>query len=196
MSDKPKKKKFSETGFGKFVMENVKPLAGNVLEVVGDLTGRDSIEKLGQFLSNKASEDTEAAGQYEALRYQLEEKRMEFQLEYYELQLEEQRIELDAFKAEVADRNSARSREVEYMKASGGKRDPLMAVVVIVSLLMYIGSFVFLAFGPPIITEKRDLFNMAVGQVMTFAGMAFSYYLGTTRSSRQKDDAIKQVLNK
>jgi hypothetical protein len=42
--------------------------------------------------------------------------------------------------------------------------------------------------------EKKDLFNMGVGQVFTFAGMAFAYYLGTTRSSRMKDETLSKVV--
>ena len=38
------KKPFKETKFWKFVTEKIKPVAGDVLEVVGDITGFDAIE--------------------------------------------------------------------------------------------------------------------------------------------------------
>jgi hypothetical protein len=79
------------------------------------------------------------------------------------------------------------------MKATGGKRDWLMGATVIIALVMYMGAFAFLAFGPIVPDAKKDLFNMGVGQVFTFAGMAFAYYLGTTKQSRMKDETIRQI---
>jgi hypothetical protein len=108
--------------------------------------------------------------------------------------MELQRMEFEYFKTEIADKQSARSREVEYIKATGGKRDWLMGATVIIALVMYVGAFAFLAFGPIVPNEKKDLFNMGVGQVFTFAGMAFAYYLGTTRSSRMKDETLSKVV--
>jgi hypothetical protein len=189
MAEAKDKKKFAETGVGKFINEKLKPIAGASLELIGDLTGRESIEKIGQFLSNKVSEDSEQSLQFKALQIEFEEKKLEFELEF-------QRIEIELFKAEAADRESARNREIEYMKASGGKKDWLMGTAVIVALVMYIGAFSFLAYGPEIPEGKKDLFNMGVGQVFTFAGMVFAYYLGTTKSSRAKDDMIKRSIDK
>lgn len=180
MSDK---KKFKDTAVGRFIHEKVKPVAGDVLEFVGDVTGIEAIDKVGEFINKKADEDA----QFRALQIELEEKRAQWELEF-------RKIELEELKAELADTQSARSREVEYMKSSGGKRDWLMGSAVIVALVMYVGGFAFLAYGPTVPQEKKDLFNMGVGQVFTFAGMVFSYYLGTTRSSRQKDDIIKNVV--
>lgn len=186
MSDK---KKFSDTGFAKFLKEKVKPIAGDVLEVVGDITGRESISRLGEVLNERANIETEEGLQMKALLMQFEEKKMEWELEM-------NRLELEVFRAEMEDRDSARNREVDYMKASGGKKDWLMGTAVIVALLMYISAFAFLAFGPEVPDGKKDLFNMGVGQVFTFAGMVFAYYLGTTKSSRAKDDVIKRSIDK
>jgi hypothetical protein len=68
-----------------------------------------------------------------------------------------------------------------------------MGATVVIALAMYVGAIAFLAFGPVVPDEKKDLFNMGVGQVFTFAGMAFAYYLGTTRSSRMKDETISKM---
>lgn len=169
----------------KFINEKIKPVAGDVLEIVGDITGRESIEKVGQFLNGRREQDAQA----QALWVEFEEKKLEFELEF-------QKLDFEAFKAEVADRDSARNREVEYMKASGGKRDWLMGISVVVALLMYVGAFAFLAYGPVVPQDKKDLFNMGVGQVFTFAGMVFAYYLGTTKQSRMKDETISKAAFK
>lgn len=176
------KKPFSETKIGKFINEKVKPIAGDVIGIIGDVTGIEAIERVGDLINSRKEETAEMM----ALHMEFEKYKLEWQLEI-------QRLELEEFKTEIADKDSARNREISFMQANGGKRDWLMGAAVMVALLMYIGAFAFLAFGPPIHNEKKDLFNMGVGQVFTFAGMAFSYYLGTTRSSRIKDNVIKDL---
>jgi hypothetical protein len=179
MSDK---KPFKDTKFWKFVTEKIKPVAGDVLEIVGDVTGIGAIEKVGELLNDRKENDA----QVQALAIEFERMRHEFEMDFL-------RLEMETFKLEVQDRESARSREVDYMKASGGKRDWLMGATVIIALVMYMGAFAFLAFGPIVPDAKKDLFNMGVGQVFTFAGMAFAYYLGTTKQSRMKDETIRQI---
>jgi hypothetical protein len=186
MSEK-KKKPFNETKLGKFLKDKVKPVAGTLLQLGGDITGIDALEKVGSFLQDKAQEDNEEALRYKALLIEFEEKKLEYELEFA-------RLDMEQFKLEVQDRESARNREVDFMRANGGKRDWLMGTAVIVALVMYVAGFAFLAFGPTVPPEKKDLFNMGVGQVFTFAGMVFAYYLGTTRSSRQKDNMIQQAV--
>ena len=179
MSDK---KPFKDTKFWKFVTEKIKPVAGDVLEIVGDVTGIGAIEKVGELLNDRKENDA----QVQALAIEFERMRHEFEMDFL-------RLEMETFKLEVEDKQSARSREVEFMKTNGGKRDWLMGAAVITALAMYIGAFAFLAFGPVVPQEKKDLFNMGVGQVFTFAGMAFAYYLGTTKQSRMKDETIRQI---
>jgi hypothetical protein len=176
MSDKKKGK------FWQFLKEKVQPVIGDAVSIVGDVTGIEAIEKVGDLLNRRRDEDAKIA----ALAEEFEMKRMEFEMELH-------RMDLEAFKIEVEDKQSARSREVEYLKATGGKRDWLMGSAVIIALLMYVGAFAFLAFGPIVPPEKKDLFNMGIGQVFTFAGMVFAYYLGTTRSSRMKDETISRL---
>jgi len=178
------KKPFGETKFAKFVKEKVMPVAGDVLGMVGDITGIEAIEKVGDLINSRKEESAEMM----ALHIEFEKYKLEWELEI-------QRREMENFKLEVQDKESARSREIQFMEANGGKRDWLMGAAVLVALIMYVGAFVFLAYGPVVPNEKKDLFNMGVGQVFTFAGMAFSYYLGTTRSSRVKDGVISKAIN-
>jgi hypothetical protein len=177
------KKPFKDTGVGKFLREKVAPIAGDVLQIVGDITGRESIEKIGQLLNDKKEQSAEAM----ALHMEFEKYKLEWEMEL-------QRLELEIFKTELADRESARNREIQYMQANGGKRDWLMGAVVAVALVMYVCAFAFLAYGPVVPDGKKDLFNMGVGQVFTFVGMVFAYYLGTTKSSRTKDETIASAI--
>ena len=50
---KPLLKKFGQSKFAEFVREKVKPVIGDVLEVVGDITGKESIERVGQLLNDR-----------------------------------------------------------------------------------------------------------------------------------------------
>jgi hypothetical protein len=177
------KKPFKDTGVGKFLREKVAPIAGDVLQIVGDITGRESIEKIGQLLNDKKEQSAEVM----ALHMEFEKYKLEWEMEL-------QRLELEIFKTELADRESARNREIQYMQANGGKRDWLMGAVVAVALVMYVCAFAFLAYGPVVPDGKKDLFNMGVGQVFTFVGMVFAYYLGTTKSSRTKDETIASAI--
>jgi hypothetical protein len=177
------KKPFKDTGVGKFLREKVAPIAGDVLQIVGDITGRESIEKIGQLLNDRKEQSAEAM----ALHMEFEKYKLEWEMEL-------QRLELEIFKTELADRESARAREIQYMQANGGKRDWLMGSVVAVALTMYVCAFAFLAYGPVVPDGKKDLFNMGVGQVFTFVGMVFAYYLGTTKSSRTKDETIASAI--
>jgi ABC-type multidrug transport system fused ATPase/permease subunit len=177
------KKPFSETKFAQF-LERAKPVMGKVLEGVGAVTGKDVFTNVGKLLNDHTAETPEQAAII-----------AEFNQEQANYELELQKLEFETFKAEVADRDSARNREIQYLQASGGKRDWIFGTVVLVALTMYILAFLFLAYGPAVAAEKKDLFNMAVGQVLTFAGMAFSYYLGTTRNSMKKNEIIANATH-
>jgi len=177
------RKPFSETKFAQF-LERAKPIMGKVLEGVGAVTGKDVFTNVGKMLNDHSVESPEQAAIV-----------AEFNQEKANYELELERIDFEAFKAEVADRDSARNREIEFLKANGGKRDWIFGMVVIVALAMYISILFFLASPIGIPAEKKDLFNMAAGQVFTFVGMAFSYYLGTTRNSMKKNEMIANATN-
>jgi len=47
--------KLKNSKFGAFLREKVKPVAGDVLELVGDVTGVEAIERVGEMLNEKKS---------------------------------------------------------------------------------------------------------------------------------------------
>jgi hypothetical protein len=193
---KKDKKPFSETKLGRFLSDKVAPVAGTLLQLGGDITGIDALEKVGEFLNKEADKDTEEAGRYKALLLEFEEKKLEYQLEFQKIELEKLQIDLEVFKAEAADRDSAREAHIERIKAMGGNPDKLFSFLVITSICMTFAVLVFLAFGQPVADGHRDLFNMAIGSVFTWTGSAYAYYLGTTRGSKQKDETIKQAVTR
>lgn len=191
MSDKPKDKKrlgerIRESKFGTFVRDRVKPVAGDILEVVGDVTGIQAIETVGALINGKKDQSDEAA----KLAQDFERFKLEFTLEMHRIDMQ---AELDAYKAEVEDRTSARLREVEMVKATG-KRDWLMGAVVISGLFLLIGVICSLIFIR-IPEENQRLADMSFGAIMSIGASIFSYYVGSSKSSHVKDQTIKALSN-
>lgn len=191
MSDEPKEKrrigdKIKNSKFGTFVRDRVKPVAGDILEVVGDITGIQAIETVGALINGKKEQSDEAS----KLAQDFERYKLEFTLEMHRLDLQ---AELEAYKAEVEDRTSARLREVEFTKATG-KRDWLMAAVILAGLLLLIGvvlSLIFITIPP----ENQRLADMTFGAIMSIGASIFSYYVGSSKSSHMKDQTIKSLTN-
>jgi hypothetical protein len=191
MSDEPKEKrrigeKIKTSKFGTFVRERVKPVAGDILEVVGDITGIQAIETVGALINGKKDQSDEAA----KLAQDFERYKLEFTLEMHRLDMQ---AELEAYKAEVEDRTSARLREVEFTNATG-KRDWLMAAVIIAGLLLLIGvvlSLIFITIPP----ENQRLADMTFGAIMSIGASIFSYYVGSSKSSHIKDQTIKTLTD-
>jgi hypothetical protein len=175
MSDKKGK-------FWQFVKEKVKPVIGDVVSIVGDVTGVEALEKVGDLLNRKRDEDAQVA----ALASEFEMRKLEFELEF-------QKLELESFRAEVADKESARSREVEFMKASGGKRDWVQGGLVIFNMTILAGMLAFLAMKT-VPEQNVRIFDMLLGGVVVSGTQSiFQYYFGSSRGSRQKDDVIKSL---
>jgi hypothetical protein len=191
MSDEPKEKqrlgeKIRTSKFGVFVRDRVKPVAGDILEVVGDVTGIQAIETVGALINGKKDQSDEAA----KLAQDFERYKLEFTLEMHRIDMQ---AELEAYKAEVDDRTSARLRETEFTTATG-KRDWLMAAVVLSGLLLLIGVVLSLIFIT-IPTENQRLADMTFGAIMSIGASIFSYYVGSSRSSHVKDQTINSLTN-
>lgn len=191
MSEQPKEKqrlgeKIRNSKFGTFVRDRVKPVAGDILEVVGDVTGIQAIETVGALINGKKDQSDEAA----KLAQDFERFKLEFTLEMHRIDMQ---AELEAYKAEVEDRTSARIRELEFTKATG-KRDWLMGSVVISGLLLLIGvvcSLIFITIPP----ENQRLADMSFGAIMSIGASIFSYYVGSSKSSHVKDQTISALTS-
>lgn len=186
MSDKPKlKDRLKQSGIAAFLRDKVKPIAGDVLEVVGDITGVDAIERVGELLNKRKEENEEV----KALAAEFEMKKLEWQMEVERMRVEHY---MEEMRLEVQDRTNARSREIEFMQASGGKRDWLMGVVVITGLLMTVGVISCLVFVR-IPEENQRLADMCFGAVLSIGTSIFAYYVGSSRGSARKDATINRM---
>jgi hypothetical protein len=178
--------KFLDSKFGKFVTERVQPVAGDVLDVVGDITGIEVIEKLGEYLQARKGDSS----QTKRLLEDFEKFKMEWALELSKLEVSSA---VEFLKAEIGDRDSARKRETGFMSFTGG-RDWLMGVVVITGLALLVLTVITLVYVE-IPKENQRLADMCFGAVMSIGASIFSYYIGTSKSSHVKDETIKKIID-
>ena len=174
-----KKKPFKDTKFWKFVTEKIKPVAGDVLEIVGDVTGIGAIEKVGELLNDRKENDA----QVQALAIEFELKKLEFELEF-------QKIEIEQFKAEVQDRESARNMRNEFTRA--GKIDWEHFVVNMIGLSLFLFVVIYLLYRT-VPTDNRELVIHILGIIEGVVLSIFAFHNGTTRGSRMKDETIRKM---
>jgi hypothetical protein len=186
MSEKKKDKKpigerIKGSKFGVFVRDKVKPVAGDILEIAGDITGIQALETVGAFLNGQSHKSDE----HGALALEFEKLRLNFELEMTRLDMQ---TELEYYKTEVSDRDSARVREAAFLNATG-KRDWLFGAVVIVGLLLTVGVVLSLIFIV-IPIENQRLADMTFGSVLSIGTSIFAYYVGSSRGSHLKDKKL------
>ena len=162
-------KQFKDTKFGQFlnkagaVVPDVLNVGGKVL--TGNISG--AIADVGTLLKGEAPNNPEA----QKLLQEFELAQMDFEKEMYSL--------------EVQDRDSARKREVEYVKV--GKTDWMMVATGATGLLSFIVIVYSILFTKlPENALVHQLIGMVEGVVLTI----FAYYFGTSKSSKDKDEKI------
>ena len=178
---KPVGERIKGSKFGVFIRDKVKPVAGDILEIAGDITGIQALETVGAYLNGQKHKSDE----HNALALEFEKMRLNFELEMTRLDMQ---TELEYYKAEVADRDSARVREAAFLNATG-KRDWLMGAVVIVGLSLTVGVVLSLIFVI-IPIENQRLADMTFGSVLSIGTSIFAYYVGSSRGSAMKDKLL------
>lgn len=90
---------------------------------------------------------------------------------------------IEAYKAEVSDRDSARSREVEIAKS--GKSDWLFNITGLVGLGAF-GVIIWAILALDIPETNKELFYHLIGIVEGVSLSIFGYYFGTSMKDNQK----------
>jgi hypothetical protein len=178
---KPVGERIKGSKFGVFIRDKVKPVAGDILEIAGDITGIQALETVGAYLNGQKHKSDE----HNALALEFEKLRLNFELEMTRLDMQ---TELEYYKAEVSDRDSARVREAAFLSATG-KRDWLFGAVVIIGLALTVGVVLSLIFVV-IPTENQRLADMTFGSVLSIGTSIFAYYVGSSRGSHMKDKIL------
>jgi hypothetical protein len=100
-------------------------------------------------------------------------------------------LELEFAKLDAADRDSARTREVEVAKAGGSQLSqlvvPVLALGTVTSTFIFIASLLFLE----IKTDQQQLVIFALGYATAAAQQVLSYYFGSSKSSQDKTLAMQ-----
>ena len=159
------KKPFKETKFGKFLKEK----APRILDAVAGLTGIDALEVVSDLIEGENMNPTDKA-------------------EYVRLR---QEYEMEVMRMELANVESARSREVGVTQATG-KPDYAQWTVgaiglLIVGAVMYVGLF-------GVITDKEiymHILGIIEGAVLL---SIFNYYFGSSLGSKNKDNSIHKLM--
>ena len=163
--EKKEKVKLKDRKIFQWCKENAPELIGNSLEFVGDITGIEIVEKLGEKISGS------------------KELTPEQKAEAMELV----KLDLEAYKIEVQDRENARSREIEIAKI--GKTDWLMYTTGLAGL----GGFGFMIYAviyEPSMQENM-LAHQLLGMVEGVALSIFMYYFGSSKGSADKTKLLK-----
>jgi hypothetical protein len=117
---------------------------------------------------------------------QVKQWELENEVKLMQLRVEDNRIDAEIFKAEIADKGSARQREVEMAKISQAPWFVPSVTTVLALIVVIGGGYMFFRI------EDKDTRYAIVATVTT----VLAYYFGTTARSGKKDDVIARLSDK
>ena len=168
------------------------PLLGNGLNLVANAVmakGKDYVEKkLGVELKPDMSSEDLAKVQI---------AQMEHEEELLKLRLEEDKLDLAELQARLKDTNDAREREVQIANSD---KAPLINKIVTPVLALSILLLTFVLFGvvmfdgSPVEASRKDILIYVLGVLSAIASQIVSYYFGSSQSSKDKTDALKEAI--
>lgn len=158
------KKKLKDRPVFKWLKEKFPDIVGNGLEVIGDLTGRESLESLGKLINGRDDISPDDMANYS----------LKMDYEYKQLELE------------LQDRESARNREVEIAKTS--KRDYMMTTSGIIGLGVFVFIVVAVVYKPEL--QDNKLLIHLMGMIEGVAISIFTYYFGSSKGSKDKTQLL------
>jgi hypothetical protein len=167
-------------------------LLGNGLNLVANAVlakGKDYVEKkLGVELKPDMSSEDLAKVQI---------AQMEHEEELLRLRIEEDKLDLAELELRLKDTDSAREREVQI---STSDKAPLLNKIVTPVLALSILLLTFVLFGvvmfddTPVEASRKDILIYILGVLSAIASQIVSYYFGSSQSSKDKTDALKEAM--
>ncbi len=168
------------------------PLLGNGLNLVANAVlarGKKVVEeKLGVELKPDMSPEDLA-------RVQIAQ--MEHEEELLKLRLEEDKLDLAELEMRLKDTNDARVREVQIVTSD---KAPLLNKLITPILALGLLGITFTLFGivlfqaSPIDPSRKDILIYILGVLSAVATQVVSYYFGSSQSSKDKTDAMKEAM--
>lgn len=170
----------------------IQPLLSNGLNLVANAVmakGKKVVEeKLGVELKPDMSSEDLAKVQI---------AQMEHEEELLKLRLEEDKLDLAELQARLKDTNDAREREVQIANSD---KAPLINKIVTPVLALSILLLTFILFGvvmfddSPVEASRKDILIYILGVLSAIASQIVSYYFGSSQSSKDKTDALKEAI--
>jgi hypothetical protein len=168
------------------------PLLGNGLNLVANAVlakGKDFVEKkLGVELKPDMSSEDLA-------RVQIAQ--MEHEEELLKLRLEEDKLDLAELEMRLKDTNDARVRETQIVTSD---KAPLLNKLITPILALGLLGITFTLFGivlfqaSPIDPSRKDILIYILGVLSAVATQVVSYYFGSSQSSKDKTEALKEAM--
>lgn len=108
-----------------------------------------------------------------------------------ELGIEKAKQDLESFKEEVKDRDSARGRDAEFIRRGvHNYRADLMVAVAALA----VAGMVYLVWSSPTLDEYvKGIVTLVLGRFLGYLDSIYYFEFGTTRGSKDKDETIKQL---
>ena len=108
-----------------------------------------------------------------------------------QLGIEKAKQDLESFREEVKDRDSARGRDSEFVRR--GTRNYRADVLVLVAAFA-VAAMVYLVWRSPDLPEYvKGVVTLVLGRFLGYLDNIYSFEFGTTRGSKDKDETIKQL---
>jgi hypothetical protein len=178
--------KTGKTGFGKICEKAVKfipAVAGEAFDVF--VRGESPLKAVGDLIDGMCNAEKdpnsdltpEQRVELRALINEAEKNRNDYEVEIMS-------IRKDVYGLTIADKASARNREVSMAQA--GKSNWIQNVVVIFGLISF--GFVIYAVVYVVGAGENLLFVHLLGIIETVVVSIFAYYLGSSKGSRDKDE--------
>ena len=170
----------------------ITPLLGNGLNLVANAVlakGKKVVEeKLGVELKPDMSPEDLA---------KIQIAQMEHEEELLKLRLEEDKLDLAELEMLLKDTNDARQREVQIVTSD---KAPLLNKLITPILALGLLGITFTLFGivlfqaSPIDPSRKDILIYILGVLSAVATQVVSYYFGSSQSSKDKTDAMKEAM--
>ena len=168
------------------------PLLGNGLNLVANAVmakGKDYVEKkLGVELKPDMSSEDLA---------KIQIAQMEHEEELLRLRIEEDKLDLAELEMRLKDTNDARVRETQIVTSD---KAPLLNKLITPILALGLLGITFTLFGivlfqaSPIDPSRKDILIYILGVLSAVATQVVSYYFGSSQSSKDKTDALKEAM--
>lgn len=108
-----------------------------------------------------------------------------------ELGIEKAKQEIEAFKVEVQDRDSARQRDAEFVRRGAHN---YRADVMVLLAAFAVAGMVYLVWKSPSLDEYvKGIITLVLGRFLGYLDNIYNFEFGTTRGSQNKDETIKKL---